>query len=60
MRWTYTASGPITNISARIGAIGEEFAVEEVGPQNLKNVEHPVMVYRPITLQTGAGPSAAG
>ncbi len=60
MRWTYTASGPITNISARIGAIGEEiaitqetrsrlsdgFVVEEVGAQSLKNVKEPVMVYR--------------
>ncbi len=59
-RWTYTASGPITNISARIGALGEEiaiteethgrldeaFAVEAVGPQALKNVPEPVMVYR--------------
>jgi class 3 adenylate cyclase len=65
MRWTYTASGPITNISARIGAIGEEiaiteetrqrlgddFVIEEVGPQNLKNVDHPVMVYRATNLQ---------
>jgi class 3 adenylate cyclase len=60
MRWTYTASDTITNISARIGAIGEEiaiteetrerldpgFVVEEVGPQSLKNVSQPVMVYR--------------
>jgi class 3 adenylate cyclase len=60
MRWTYTASGPITNISARIGALGEDiaittetwerlgegFQVEEVGPQSLKNVAEPVMVYR--------------
>lgn len=60
VRWTYTASGPVTNIAARVGAIGEEIAitestrerlgegfdVEEVGPQALKNVPEPVMVYR--------------
>jgi len=60
VRWTYTASSPVTNIAARVGAIGEEIAitestrerlgegfdVEEVGPQALKNVPEPVMVYR--------------
>jgi class 3 adenylate cyclase len=60
MRWTYTASGPITNIAARVGALGEEiaitentssrlgegFEIEEIGPQALKNVPEPVMAYR--------------
>jgi class 3 adenylate cyclase len=60
MRWTYTASGPITNIAARVGALGEEIAITEdtrerlsddftleaVGPQALKNVPAPVMVSR--------------
>lgn len=60
LRWTYTASGPVTNIAARIGALGEEIAittetrrrlgadyrVEKVGPQSLKNVKDPVMVFR--------------
>jgi class 3 adenylate cyclase len=59
-RWTYTASGPITNLSARVGALGvgiaiteetrqrlgEGFGIEEVGLQSLKNVAEPVMVYR--------------
>jgi class 3 adenylate cyclase len=62
MRWTYTASGPITNIAARVGALGEEicitedtrirlsegFTVEELGPQALKNVPNPVMAYRVV------------
>jgi class 3 adenylate cyclase len=60
MRWTYTASGPITNLAARIGALGEpiaisaetrrrigpEFAVESLGAQMLKNVSEPVEPFR--------------
>ena len=60
MRWTYTASGPTTNVAARIGALGEEiaitaetrrrigleFAVESLGPQTLKNVKEPLEVFR--------------
>jgi class 3 adenylate cyclase len=61
-RWTYTASGPTTNIAARLAALGEggavvmsaetrrrlgpEFDVEDMGPQSLKNVAQPVQVYR--------------
>jgi class 3 adenylate cyclase len=59
-RWTYTASGPTTNIAARIGALGEEiaitkqtldrlgdgFVVESVGDKALKNVKEPVPVFR--------------
>ena len=73
MRWTYTASGPVTNISARIGAIGEEiaitqetrnrlsdgFVVEEVGAQSLKNVAEPVLVYR-VTHETDAPSGVPG
>jgi class 3 adenylate cyclase len=71
-RWTYTASGPITNVAARIGALGEEiaitgatrerlgseFTVEEVGLQALKNVKEPVAVYR-LTAVTGNAPQGA-
>jgi len=61
-RWTYTASGPTTNIAARLAALGEadavilseetrrrlddEFQVDDLGPQMLKNVPHPVRVFR--------------
>ncbi len=67
MRWTYTASGPTTNVSARIGALGEEiaitkgtlerlggeFVVEAIGEKTLKNVKEPVPVFR-VTGVTGS------
>jgi class 3 adenylate cyclase len=61
-RWTYTASGPTTNVAARLAALGQggsvviseetrqrlgdQFDVEDLGPQALKNVAQPVRVYR--------------
>ena len=61
-RWTYTASGPTTNLAARLAALaeggalvmseetrrrlGDEFPAEDLGPQSLKNVAHPVRAYR--------------
>ncbi|MFH1488055.1 MAG: adenylate/guanylate cyclase domain-containing protein [Pseudomonadota bacterium] len=61
-RWTYTASGPVTNIAARIGSLarngqillGEEtanrvrdsFPMEEIGKRELKNVKEPIRIYR--------------
>ena len=61
-RWTYTASGPTTNVAARLAALaegetvilseetrrrlGDEFDLEDLGPQSLKNVERPVRAYR--------------
>jgi class 3 adenylate cyclase len=61
-RWTYTASGPTTNIAARLAALSEEGSVvisqetwhrlgnelkfEELGPQSLKNVPQPIRAYR--------------
>lgn len=61
-RWTYTASGPTTNIAARLAAlaeggsvviteethsrIGHEFKAEDLGPQSLKNVPYPIRAYR--------------
>jgi len=63
-RWTYTASGPVTNVAARIGSlardgailIGEEtagrirdaFPLESMGRPNLKNVKKPVEVFRVV------------
>src|SRR5262249_34066173 len=61
-RWVYTASGPVTNVAARLAALGEpdaimlgpatrsrlgsEFPVEDLGEQPLQNVEQPVRVFR--------------
>ena len=63
-RWTFTASGPVTNVAARLGQlatqgevfIGEEtakrvqerFAVLEGGTHRLKNVREPVQVYQVV------------
>jgi len=63
-RWTYTASGPTTNIAARVGALGHEivvteqtrlrlddrFELEPLGPQTLKNVRDPIPAYRVIAM----------
>lgn len=70
-RWTYTASGPTTNVAARLAALGEEAAVilseetrrrvgdefeaEDLGPHSLKNVPQPVRVYR-IDTRRGSLP----
>jgi class 3 adenylate cyclase len=61
-RWTYTASGPVTNLAARLAALGEgdavilggetarrldaEFSCEDWGERRLRNVEEPVRVFR--------------
>jgi class 3 adenylate cyclase len=60
-RWTYTASGPVTNLAARLAALGDgdavvvgsetarrldgEFPIQDWGERRLKNVEEPVQVY---------------
>jgi len=62
--WTFTASGPITNFAARLGAaavagsiligpdtaarINDGFVLESLGPQAFKNLEA-VEVYRLIS-----------
>jgi class 3 adenylate cyclase len=61
-RWTYTASGPVTNVAARLAALATagqvlvgaetrrrldgEFAFESLGEQRLRNVEQAVEVAR--------------
>ncbi|MBW1801068.1 MAG: adenylate/guanylate cyclase domain-containing protein [Deltaproteobacteria bacterium] len=61
-RFTFTASGPLTNLAARIGAlarngeilVGEEtamrtrekFSFKDLGPQELKNVGEPIRVFQ--------------
>ena len=63
-RWTFTASGPVTNLAARIAAqagageilvarstaerIKNYFVLESLGALSLKNVAEPVQVYRVI------------
>jgi class 3 adenylate cyclase len=65
-RWTYTASGPVTNVAARLAALGAGDSVfvgpetarrlsgwldlEDLGERLLKNVEEPLRVFR---LSTG-------
>ena len=65
-RWTYTASGPTTNIAARLAALaeggcivlseatrqrlGEEFSLEDLGSQALKNLPEPVRAFRCSSL----------
>jgi class 3 adenylate cyclase len=71
-RWTYTASGLVTNVAARLAALGAGdsafigpetarriegwFDLEDLGVRELKNVEEPVRVYR---LATSAASLAA-
>lgn len=61
-RWTFTASGPVTNVAARLAAIAQggeivvgvataervrgHFVLEALGPRTLKNVSEPVPVFR--------------
>ena len=75
-RWTYTASGPTTNVAARLASLGvgggvviseesarrlgEDFVVEDLGPQSLKNVPHPVRAYRVTADRAEARPSERG
>ena len=71
-RWTYTASGPVTNVAARLAALGAGdsafigpetarriegwFDLEDLGERELRNVEEPVRVFR---LATAAASLAA-
>jgi class 3 adenylate cyclase len=61
-RWTFTATGPTTNLAARVAGLtqgGEvkvgpataerikgRYVLEDTGEHQLKNVAHPVRVYR--------------
>lgn len=63
-RWTYTASGRVTNIAARISGLAVEGAIlvgpetykrvrlafrfDPAGRYRLKNIRHPVSVYRVV------------
>ncbi len=61
-RWTFTASGSVTNIAARLvgvandgqivigpqtrEGVGERYHLESVGEQQLKNLSEPIVVHR--------------
>jgi class 3 adenylate cyclase len=61
-RWTFTASGPVTNVAARLAGLAgpgeivvgpetaarvrQRFVLELVGDRTLKNVSAPVRCYR--------------
>src|SRR6266850_2052849 len=60
-RWTYTASGPVTNGAARLAALGDDVihlgaatasrlptmvGIEDLGEVALRNVEEPTRVFR--------------
>jgi len=61
-RWTFTASGPVTNLAARLVGVAEggqvvigpethrrvadEFRVELLGSRALKNLSEPIEVHR--------------
>jgi class 3 adenylate cyclase len=74
-RWTFTASGPVTNLAARLAGLaksgqvllgpetasrlGEGFALKSLGPQELKNVAQPVEVWE-VTQCLDTPPEASG
>jgi class 3 adenylate cyclase len=67
-RWTFTASGPVTNLAARLAAhatqgaiyvgpetirrLGQELRLRALGLQAFKNVHAPVMVYEVLEQPT--------
>jgi class 3 adenylate cyclase len=70
-RWTFTASGPITNLAARLAAlakpgdillgpetaqrVGERYPLQRLAPEQLKNIATPVEVYRLGGLPASSG-----
>jgi class 3 adenylate cyclase len=75
-RWTYTATGMVTNVTARLAAhavkgqimIGEETAkrvsdvtvLKEIGPVQFKNVAQPLPVFEVLKHKPGAAPPRKG
>ena len=61
-RWTFTASGPVTNLAARLAElakpseillgpetarrVGDRYPLQRLAPEQLKNIATPVEVYR--------------
>jgi class 3 adenylate cyclase len=75
-RWTFTASGPVTNLAARLAAratqgaiyvgpetvrrLGTDLHLRALGLQALKNVHTPVMVYEVLEQPTSTHAMAPG
>jgi len=75
-RWTFTASGPVTNLAARLAAratqgaiyvgpetvrrLGKDLHLRALGLQALKNVHTPVMVYEVLEHPTSTYAIAPG
>ncbi len=67
-RWTFTASGPVTNLAARTGAVatmgrifigpetarrvGDNYALIDMGKHEMKNIPEPRQVYQVIPTGT--------
>jgi class 3 adenylate cyclase len=63
-RWTFTASGPVTNLAARLAGaagegqvlagpetvrrLGDRYRLEQVGREHLKNISEPIELYQVI------------
>jgi DNA-binding response OmpR family regulator len=70
-RWTFTASGPVTNLAARLAGIAqpgdillgpetarrldERYPLQRLAPEQLKNIATPVEVYRLGNLPASSG-----
>lgn len=74
-RWTFTASGPVTNLAARLGdraikgqillspqtarRVHGQFHLRSLGPLSLKNLAKPVEVWEVVSEASGFGDDAA-
>ncbi|MBT3341687.1 MAG: response regulator [Gemmatimonadetes bacterium] len=63
-RWTFTASGPVTNVAARLvgvaadgqiligpqtcKSVGDRYQLEAIGERQLKNLSEPIVVHRVV------------
>ncbi|MEE9239819.1 MAG: adenylate/guanylate cyclase domain-containing protein, partial [bacterium] len=67
-RWTFTASGPVTNLASRTGSaatmgrifigpetarrVGDRYALVDMGKHSMKNIPEPMQVYQVIPTAT--------
>jgi class 3 adenylate cyclase/HAMP domain-containing protein len=74
-RWTFTASGPVTNLAARLGdraikgqillgpetarRVGGQFRLHTLGPLSLKNIARPIEVWEVVDEAPCLGGDAA-
>ena len=66
-RWTFTASGPMTNLAARLAGaagagqilvgpetvrrLGDRYRLERLGRERLKNITEPIDIYRLLSVR---------